>query len=94
MKRISIEWDESGLVGGIVKGTVTIAEGNFTIDMPTTHSYRIEVGKHSISMRRMDDVYLPPDAKDHRDIIHTMAECYYAGLTDKKDLYHWITKKE
>ena len=92
MKRISIEWDESGLVEGIIEGTVTIAEGDFTTDVPTTHSYRIEVGKHSLAMRRLDHSHISQEAEDHRDIIHTMAECYYAGLTNKKNLYHWVTK--
>ena len=94
MKRISIEWDECGMVGDIIEGTVTIAEGNFATDMPIIHSCRIEVGKYSLAIRGLDHRHIPPEARDHRDIIHTMAECYYAGLTNKKDLYHWITKKE
>ena len=94
MKRIDIKWDNEEMVGGIIEGTVTIAEGDFAVDMPTVHSFRIEVGEHSLAIRGLNHRYIPPEARDYRDIIHTMAECYYAGLINKKDLYHWVVEKE
>jgi hypothetical protein len=90
MKQINIVWDKEGLVDGAITGVATISEGKGTINMSPVRPFRIEVSENTTSIMRMGG-YLPPATDEHRDLISTLARCYYNGLTRKTHIHHWIT---
>jgi hypothetical protein len=96
MKRISIRWDNTNIYtdNDVLRGVVTICEGDAPLDVAEAGSFRVDIRKHSIGMRGMNGGFLPPEYEEYRDILHIMVESYYAGLTHKPDLYHWIIEEE
>lgn len=96
MKRITVKWYnvKIDIENDVLRGVVTVCEGDTPLDIAETSSFCVEVGKHSVGMRGMNGGVLPPEYEEHRDMLHTMVECYYAGLAHKPDLYHWIIEEE
>jgi len=99
MKRIDIQWNlgmyRAGLdASGEFRGVVTIWEGKEVDGMEPTSSFRIEKGKHFTRYLPFNTGgHLPKPAEKDDEMIKTMANCFYSGITRNGRCYYWAERE-